>query len=252
MSKFCANLSWLYSELPLIERVGAAKAAGFEAVEILFPYDGDAAALREALAVHDLPLALINCPPPNYADPDGPRGFAAVPGEEARFRSGFRRVLRYADAMKADKVHIMAGAATGPEARQTYIGNLRSAAEQTDIPLTIEPINTDDMPGYFLNSFDLALEVLDEVGHPGLSLQFDIYHAHMITGDVLSTWDKVRHSVSHVQFADVPGRGAPGTGELDLKGIFNRIREDGYDGWISAEYKTGKDTRKNLNWLTSY
>lgn len=249
MRRFCANISMLYAELPLLERIGAARQAGFEAVEILFPYDGDAAALREALRLHEMPLALINCPPPNYADPDGPRGFAAVPGEEARFRSAFRRAARYAEALGAERIHVMSGAAEGPEAEALLVENLRHAVSVTDRPLTIEPINRHDMPGYFLSDFETALRVLKAVGSERLGLQFDIFHAARIAGDPLAAWARVQKHVTHVQFADLPGRGAPGTGSLDLPAIFARLRADGYRGWISAEYRPGPDTRTGLGWL---
>lgn len=250
MPKFCANLSFLYTELPLIERIGAARAAGFEAVEILFPYDGDAAALSYALATHELPLALVNCPPPNYADPDGPRGFAAVPGQEGRFRSAFRRALRYARTLGAERIHIMSGVAAGAEAEACLIANLTHAVEQAGgLPLTIEPINAHDMPGYFLNDFDLAVRVLEAVNSDSLGLQFDVYHAHRITGDVLATWAAVKDRVTHVQFADVPGRGAPGTGQIDFPAIWAQLEADGYGGWVSAEYKPGGPTDGTLEWL---
>ncbi len=249
MPRFCANISMLYAELPLIERIGAARMAGFEAIEILFPYDGDAGQLRDAIRTHDLALALINCPPPNYSDPAGPRGMAAVPEEVGRFRMALRRSLRYAAQLGAERVHIMSGVAEGPEAELCLIENLRHAVAETDRPLTIEPLNRHDMPGYFLSDFDTALRVIDAVGSDRLGLQFDIYHAARITGDVLGAWDRVKTRVTHVQFADLPGRGAPGTGQLDLPAIFARLDADGYSGWVSAEYLPGKDTRKTLDWL---
>lgn len=250
MPRFCANISRLFAELPFIERIGAARAAGFEAVEILFPYDGDATALKEALAVHELSLALINCPPPNYADPRGPRGFAAVPEEAARFRSAFRRSKRYAEALGAERIHIMAGRADGPQARQVFIDNLSWAvSEAPDLMLTIEPQNSCDAPGYFLNDFGTATSIIDEVGAGSVRLQFDLYHAQRIAGDWRAAWDSTREYVGHVQFADVPGRGAPGTGQLDVKSFFACLDADGYRGWTAAEYDPGPDTRKTLAWL---
>ncbi len=167
----------MFPELPLLDRFAAARAAGFDAVEILFPYDCPANDIRDGLAAHRLDLALINCPPPNYLG--GPRGFAAVPGDETRFRHDFARALRYARALGARHLHVMAGAAEGVAALRVFVANLRWAAAQAPRQsLTIEPINTHDMPGYFLNDFRRAVEVIEAVGAPNLGLQFDAYHAH--------------------------------------------------------------------------
>lgn len=250
MPEFCANLSWLFTELPLAERPAAAAAAGFRAVEVQFPYDENAAELGHALARAGVALVSINCPPPNYADPDGPRGFAAVPDEAGRFAGAFRRSLRYAGALGAEFIHVMAGMAEGPEARAVYVQNLAKAAELAGKQrLTIEPINHADMPGYFLADFDLALEVLEEVGAPNLGLQFDAYHAHRITGDVIGTWQKVRDKVVHVQVAGVPGRHEPMGGEIDYPAFFARLDADGYGGWVSGEYAPTGRTEDGLSWL---
>ena len=172
-----------------MERFAAARAAGFDAVEVLFPYDVAVPDILKALARNDLPLALINCPPPNYTG--GARGFAAVAG--SRFRQDFKRSVRYAAALGAQHLHIMAGVAKGPDAKATFIENLRwAAADAPDQSLTIEPINQDDMPGYFLSDFDLAAEVIAAIDAPNLRLQFDVYHAQKINGDVLGTWARVR------------------------------------------------------------
>lgn len=252
MTKFCANLSWLFTELPLLERPGAAVSAGFGAVELQFPYDENAAALGHALARAGLPLVSINCPPPNYADPDGPRGFAAMPSEADRFAGAVRRSLRYAGALGAEFIHVMAGLAEGNAAYGIYIDNLRAAAEQAGRQrLTIEVINQADMPGYFLSDFDLALEVLDAVGAPNLGLQFDAYHAHRITGDVIGTWEKVRERVVHVQVAGAPGRHEPEGGEIDYPAFFARLDADGYTGWVSGEYAPKGRTEEGLAWLAS-
>ena len=250
MPKVCANLTWLFTELPMSERPKAAAQAGFGAVEILFPYDENAAELGTAIANAGLELALINCPPPNYCDPDGPRGFAAVPDQQERFRGAFRRALRYAGALGAQHLHIMAGAAHGTEARRMFVENLAwAAAVAPKQSLTIEPINGHDMPGYFLSDFDQAADILAEVGAPNLHLQFDAYHAHRITGDVLGTWKKMHHLVRHVQVAGYPGRHEPLGGEIDYKSFFAQLRADGYDGWISGEYTPAGATTDNLDWL---
>lgn len=251
MPNFCANLTLLFTELPLLERPAAARAAGFEAVEILFPYDENAAELGIALARAKLPLALINCPPPNYADPDGPRGFAAVPGEEARFQRAFRRTVRYAGALGAQHIHIMAGVATGNGARAVFVDNLRWAAAQAPKQsLTIEPINGHDMPGYFLDNFELAISVLDEVGASNLGLQFDAYHAARMGLDVYETWGGVKSRVTHVQIGSVPDRHEPNQGEFDYQPFFKRLDKEKYKGWVSAEYNPMGRTEDGLDWLT--
>lgn len=248
MPRFCANLTWLFTELPFLDRFGAAKSAGFDAVEVLFPYDCPAPEILDRLAVNDLTLALINGPPPNYAG--GASGFPAIPGGEERFRHDFRRAARYAKALGARILHVMAGVAEGPAARAAYVGNLRWAAAQ--VPgqvLTIEPINPHDMPGYFLADYDLALSVLAEVGAPNLRLQFDAYHAHRITGDVPATWARVAPFVAHVQVAGHPGRHEPAGGEIDYPAFFAALDAAGYAGWVSGEYAPRGRTEDGLGWM---
>ncbi len=247
MPRYCANLTFLFKELPFIERFGAAKEAGFDSVEVLFPYDTPAPEMRDALSVHGLQLALINAPPPNYTD--GPRGFAAVPGLEERFRHDFRRAARYAKALGAQHLHIMAGAAQGPEAEAVYVDNLRWAAEAAPgQSLTIEPINRADIDGYFLDDFDLAARVLDTVDAPNLHLQFDAYHAHRITGDVMGTWQAHGARAVHVQVAGVPGRHEPVTGEIDYRAFFDALDAGGYAGVVSGEYHPKGTTAEGLGW----
>ena len=250
MPKFCANLSMLFTELPLNERPAAAARAGFDAVEVLFPYDENAAELGTAIARAGVPLALINCPPPNYVDPEGPRGFAALAAEQARFRQAFRRTLRYAGALGAEFVHIMAGVAEGPEARAVFVENLRwAAAAAPKQKLTIEPINTRDMPGYFLCDFDLAMGILAEVDAPNLFLQFDAYHAARMDLDVMSTWDAVKARVAHVQVGGVPNRHEPQGGDFDYPAFFKMLDGQKYGGWVSGEYRPAGRTEDGLAWI---
>lgn len=250
MPRFCANISLLFTELPLQDRAAAAREAGFEAVEVLFPYDENAAQLGQAIGNAGLPLALINCPPPNYAQPDGPRGFAAVPGEEARFEQAFRRAHRYANALNAERIHIMAGAAAGEEAKTQFIRNLRWAAQAAPAQqLTIEPINRIDMPGYFLNDFDLAFEVIERVGAQNLSLQFDVYHAGRLGLDIWAVWEKVKARVGHIQVAGLPERHEPADGAFSFTRFFARLDEEGYGGWVSGEYHPKGQTERGLGWI---
>ncbi|GGO55145.1 hydroxypyruvate isomerase [Roseovarius pacificus] len=249
MPRFAANLSMLFRELPVLERPAAARDAGFAGVEILFPYDEPGHLIRQALDRAGLPLILINTPPPNWTG--GDRGFAAIPGGEERFRHDFRRALRYAQVLGARHIHVMAGVAGGLEARDTFIRNLAwAAATAPEQPLTIEPINTHDMPGYFLDDFDLAAEVLDTVGAPNLALQFDAYHAHRITGDVMGTWAAHGHRAAHVQVAGYPGRHEPAGGEIDYPAFFARLDSDGYAGFVSGEYAPEGRTGDGIGWIT--
>jgi 2-dehydrotetronate isomerase len=248
MPRFAANLTTLFTELPLTERFAAAARSGFKGVEILFPYDDPAPVLQDLIAQNGLSLVLINAPPPNYTD--RPRGFAAIPGGEAGFRQDFTRALRVARALGAQHLHLMAGVASGPPARATMVTNLRWAAAQAPgQSLTIEPINPVDMPGYFLNDYDLALGILQDVAAPNLHLQFDAYHAHRVTGDVLGTWARCRAQVAHVQIAGYPGRHEPMGGQIDWPAFFARLDRDGYEGWVSAEYFPVNTTEEGLGWL---
>ena len=249
MPKFCANLTWLFTELDFLDRFEAAKEAGFDAVEVLFPYDVNAQEIVDALRRNDLQMALMNCPPPNYTG--GPQGFAAVPGLEDRFKRDFGRALRYAQTLGATHLHIMAGVAEGAQAKETFMNNLRwAAAEAPAQSLTIEPINNETMPGYFLNDFDLGREIVTAIDAPNLRLQFDTFHAAKITGDVLGTWEAMRDITAHVQVAQMPDRGEPDQGEIDYPAFFALLDQQGYARWVSGEYKPRSTTQAGLGWIT--
>ncbi len=248
MPKFCANLTWLFTELPFLERFAAAKEAGFDAVEVLFPYDVNAQDIVNELTRQDLAMALINCPPPNYTG--GPQGFAAVPDLQERFRKDFRRALRYARTLGAQHVHIMSGVAAGDAAKATFVENLRwAAAEAPEQSLTIEPINTETMPGYFLNDFDLGREIVTLIDAPNLRLQFDAFHAAKITGDVMGTWEAMRDITAHIQVAQMPDRSEPDQGDIDYPAFFAALDAQGYQGWVSGEYKPRQTTQEGVGWL---
>ena len=249
MPRFAANLTLLFPELPFMDRFAAAKAAGFEGVEVLFPYDESAQEMRDRLVLNGLTFVLQNTPPPNWSG--GDRGFAAVPGLEERFRKDFDRSLRFADVLKPRHIHVMAGLTDHPDARTTFVENLKwAAARAPSRSLTIEPINRIDMPGYWLSDFDLAAEVLDEVAAPNLALQFDAYHAHRITGDVTGCWQRHGSRAAHVQIAGFPGRHEPAGGQIDYPAFFARLDADGYPGWVSAEYNPRGATIDGLGWLS--
>jgi len=244
--KPCANLTLLFNELPVMQRFGAAKEAGFDFVEILFPYDVPVQDVVRELTIHDLKMVLINCPPPNYTG--GAPGWAAVPG--SRFQSDFKRALRYAQALKATHLHIMAGEAEGADARACFVENLRWAADQApDQSLTIEPLNPDDKPGYFLNDFGLAMEIVAAVDRPNVRIQYDTYHAQKIHGDAAKVWDDVKTHSVHVQVGQTPKRGEPDKGQIDFPALFATMKSDGYAGWISGEYIPAKRTEDGLGWL---
>lgn len=248
MPRFAANLTMLFTELPMQDRFAAAAHAGFTGVEILFPYDIAAKDLSRAATAAGVEMVLLNTPPPNWAG--GPRGFAAEPGREERFRHDFDRALRFAQALRARHIHVMAGRAEGDAARAVFVENLRWAVQRAPhASLTIEPINRIDMPGYFLSDFDLAAAIIEEIGAPNLGLQFDAYHAQRITGDVAGTWARVAPHVRHVQIAGYPGRHEPVGGEIDWPAFFAMVDSSGYRGWISAEYNPEGHTEAGLGWL---
>ncbi|MBT9384023.1 TIM barrel protein [Pseudooceanicola sp. CBS1P-1] len=249
MPRFAANLTNLFTELALPDRVTAAAEAGFDAVEVQFPYDSPAMEIRNALGRTGLPLVLINAPPPNYTG--GTSGFAAVPGGQQRFQHDFRRALRYAQTLKAEHIHVMSGAAWGDQALDTMVANLKWAcAHAPEQSLTIEPMNAEDLPGYFMCSFRLAMEVLEAVDAPNLSLQFDTYHVHRITGDVLASWTRFGAHVGHVQVAGVPDQGEPDEGaEIDFAAFYAALGASGYTGWVGADYRPRRRTSEGLGWL---
>lgn len=250
MPRFAANLTMLFREYPFLDRFEVAANAGFKGVEVLFPYDDAAAQITNRLRAFGLKMVLINAPPPNWAG--GERGFAAVPGQSERFRHDFRRSLRFAQALGAQHLHLMAGKARGAVARRTFVDNLAWAAAQAPkMSLTVEPINQTDMPGYFLSDFDQAAEILDEVGARNLGLQFDMYHAQMITGDGMAVWQAHGHRARHIQVGGVPGRHEPVVGEVDYPAFFAALDATGYKGWVSGEYNPEGRTVDGLGWMRS-
>ncbi|WP_406646327.1 TIM barrel protein [Aliisedimentitalea scapharcae] len=249
MPRFAANISLLFAELPYLDRFSAAADAGFDAVEILFPYEIAAKDTLRALLANGLELVLINAPPPNYTG--GAPGFAAVPGGEARFQSDMRRVMRYADMLNPGLIHIMAGYQSGAAAQQVFEKNLRWVTETYPRQqFTIEPLNEHDQPGYFLNDYALAADVLDAVDRPNVGLQYDAYHAEVIHGDAAGIWDRFAPVVRHVQIGAAPDRSEPGRGPVDFLTLFAAIDASGYSGWVSAEYTPStRTTQESLGWM---
>jgi len=254
MPRFAANLSFLFQEVPFLDRFAAAASAGFRAVEFMFPYDHPAAAVAERLTSARLENVLFNLPPGDWSA--GERGLACLPGREEEFRSSVATALPYAAALKTPRLHAMAGVipagANHAACQSTYLANLRYAAEQlaaAHITLLIEPINTRDMPGYFLNTQSQAAEVCAAVGLPNLKIQMDCYHMQIAEGDIATKLRRYATLCGHVQIAGVPERHEPNTGEINYPYLFQLLDEIGYEGWIGCEYRPAGKTLDGLGWL---
>lgn len=254
MPHFCANLSLLFREYPLIERFGAARAAGFEAVEIQFPYELAIDDIRRELELHELELVLINVPAGDLMQ--GGDGLACVPGREQRFRQGVLEALRYAEALEVSCVNVLAG--RQPPDRdllsclQTLAANLRYAAEafqSIGVTTTFEAINTWDMPRFLVNTVAQMQEMREAVDHPTLKMQFDCYHLARMGEDLPAALKENLPAIGHIQFADVPGRGQPGTGALDYRMLFRLMDRLGYQGYCGAEYHPVGRTADSLGWF---
>lgn len=260
MPRFAANLSMMYTEHAFLDRFAAAARDGFAAVEYLFPYAFEMQALRRQLDEHGLKQVLFNAPPGDFDA--GERGLACLPGREAEFRRGFlEQALPYAQALGCPRLHVMAGLAPEGADRQrlhdTYLGNLAWAAEQAaphGIDVLIEPINTRDIPRFFLNRQDEAHAVLQAVGAPNLKVQMDLYHCQIVEGDVAM---KLRQylptgRVGHLQIAGVPERHEPDVGELHHPYLFALIDELGWPGHVGCEYRPKAGTSAGLGWFQPY
>lgn len=247
--KPAANLSLLWPELPFLERFNAAAAAGFKAVEVLFPYDVPVPEIQAVLRANGLQMILLNAPP--QTDTGRARGFAATPNGEAQFEQDICHAFRYAQALGVSFIHVMTGDNAGPACLPTLIRNLTWAARAAPkgITLTLEPLCEATMPGYFMNDYVLAAEVLAAVDAPNCGLQYDSFHAQMIHGDAVATYEKYRSLVRHVQLGDAPDRGAPATGTVNFRELFHMMRSSGYDGWVSGEYHPGGPTEDTLGWM---
>lgn len=261
MPRFAANLSMLWNELPFLDRFEAAARAGFKAVEFLFPYDYKAEEIGQRLKQNDLELVLHNMPPGDWAA--GERGRACWPGHEDEFRANVTLALKYATALGSPQLHCMAGippaGVSEANARATLVNNLRlaaDAAKEQGVRLLLEPINHFDMPGFFVNRPRQAIEIMDEVGSDNLFLQYDIYHAQRMEGELANTIQELLPRIAHMQLADTPGRHEPGTGEIHYRYLFDRIDALGYSGHIGCEYKPRDPgpggTDAGLAWLAAH
>lgn len=258
MPSFAANLSMMFAEVPFLERFAAARAAGFRAVEYLFPYEFPAGDLKRALDDAGLEQVLFNAPPGgDFAA--GARGLAALPGREGDFRASIDLALEYAAVLGVRQIHVMAGIMPGEadplEWRAAYAANLRHAAAQAGrqgVAVLIEPINPFDMPGYFLATVEQAVSVISDTGSDNLFLQYDLYHQSRHGGELTGTFLRHQRLIGHVQVAGNPGRHEPDTGEIDYGFVFAALDRAGYEGWIGCEYRPAGLTEDGLGWLAPW
>jgi 2-dehydrotetronate isomerase len=261
MPRFAANLTMMYNEHAFIDRFGAAARDGFKAVEFLFPYEFPPSEIKAQLDDNGLKQVLFNAPPGDWTG--GERGLASLPGREDEFKRSVDIALDYARVLGNDRVHVMAGLIAPEHSREqhrdVYVKNLALAASMAStahVTIVIEPINTRDMPGFFLNRQDEAQAICDEIGAPNLQVQFDCYHCQIVEGDIavkLRRDMKRRNAgIGHIQVAGVPYRNEPDTGELNYPYLFDLIDSLGYGGWIGCEYRPRAGTSDGLGWLEPY
>jgi hydroxypyruvate isomerase len=255
--KFSANLSFLYTDRPFRDRFAAAAKDGFKAVEYVSPYDDRAEAIAELLQAHGLTQALFNLPAGDWDG--GERGIGCLPDRIVEFQAGVMTAIRYAQALKCNKVNCLAGIAPAGVLRDeldaVLIANLKYAAPRladAGIKLLLEPINLRDMPGFFVSTTDHAERLLDAVGSDNLLIQYDIYHTQIMQGDLIPTYARLRERIGHIQIADNPGRNEPGTGEINYGFILPELDRLGYDGWVGCEYKPKAGTTAGLGWMKPY
>ena len=254
MPRFAANLTMLFNEVPFLDRFERAAKAGFKAVEFLFPYGFDAADLRKRLDDNGLTLVLHNLPAGDWDA--GERGIACHPDRVAEFRASVAKAVAYATVLGVGQLNCLAGKAPAGIApavlRQTFVDNLAFAAAElktAGLRLLIEPINSFDIPGFFLNTTQQAVDILADVGADNAFVQYDIYHAQRMEGELAATVHKHLSRIGHIQLADNPGRNEPGTGEINYPFLFAHLDRIGYTGWIGCEYKPAAGTEAGLGWL---
>ena len=253
MPRFAANLSMIFCEHPFAERFAAAARAGFAAVEVQFPYELPATQIADLLREHGLQLVLHNLPAGDWAG--GERGIACHPDRVEEFRTGVAKAIDYATVLGCQQLNCLAGIAPAgvPEAevRATLVANLRYAAaelKRAGLKLLVEPINTFDIPGFYVSRTTQALALLDEVGADNVFLQYDVDHAQRMEGDLGNTLSRHLTRIGHIQIADNPGRHEPGTGEINYPWLFRHLDALGYNGWVGCEYKPEAATEAGLGW----
>ncbi len=253
MPRFAANLTMLFTEVPFLDRFERAAQAGFQAVEFLFPYGHEVRDIRQRLDAHGLSMVLHNLPAGDWDA--GERGIACHPDRVDEFRAGVARGIACARALGAPQLNCLAGKAPPgvPEAvlHRTFVDNLRYAADalgSAGLRLLIEPINTFDIPGFYLNRTAQAVAILDAVGADNIFIQYDLYHAQRMEGELAATLQTCLPRIGHIQLADNPGRHEPGTGEIHYPFLFAHLDRIGYGGWIGCEYKPATSTEAGLAW----
>lgn len=253
MPRFAANLSFLFNELAFLDRIDAAADAGFEFVEFLFPYDHPAQLLAERMKDAGLQTVLFNLPPGDWDA--GDRGLAALPERAEEMRAGLQRALPYIRALGVKQVHLMAGFAHGAAADVSYrqaVGWCAAQLAAEGVTLLLEPINGRDMPGYYLNNIDAAAALVEALALPNVKLQFDVYHAQILHGDITRRLRQLMPMIGHVQIASVPERHEPDDEELNYPFLFRELDRLGYDGFVGAEYRPRAGTQEGLGWFAPY
>jgi len=255
MTDFAVNLSMLFTEVPLKDRFGAASAAGFNRVEIQFPYELNVEVIQNALDRHQQQLVLINLPAGDWAS--GERGIACIDGRQQEFRQGVAQALEYARALGVKRINCLSGIKPPSQSEQqtadTFVENIRYAAEQlkgTGIQLLMEAINTQDIPGFWLNNSRQAFEIIEKLDKLNVAFQYDVYHMQIMEGNLINTLTENLDKIAHIQIADVPGRNEPGTGEINFPNLFKALDAVGYSGYISLEYNPSGQTVDGLHWLS--
>lgn len=253
MTKFSANLGFLWNDLPLPDAIRAAKKAGFHAVECHWPYDTDATQTKAALDDTGLKMLGINTRRGNSEK--GENGLTALPDRVEEARAAIDEAIEYAVAIEAGAIHAMAGFASGAQAHKTFVSNLKYATAKAaphGIQILIEPLNRYDAPNYFLSNTDQAKAIIEEVSSPNLALMFDCYHVQLIEGDLSNRLTKLLPIIGHIQFASAPDRGTPDHGEINFSHIFKHLLALGYTKPLGAEYKRQGPTEDSLGWLDLY
>ena len=257
MAKFAANLTMLFNEVDFLERFEKAHQCGFKAVEFLFPYAYEPQVLADKLNTFSLEQALFNMPPGDWDA--GERGFAAIPGREQEFKQSVATAILYANALNCKKVHAMSGIVdtsfSYEQHVETFISNIRYAADEFakhGIELMIEPLNSRDVPGYFIAHQRKAVELIKQVQRDNVKLQFDLYHAQIMDGDLSIMIKELADFIGHVQIASVPQRHEPSEGEINYPHIYQQLDDAGYQGWLGCEYKPRSSTEEGLAWFTPY
>ncbi len=257
MPRFAANLSFLFTEVPFLERFAEAALAGFRAVEFAFPYEYQARELAARIKAQKQDVVLFNMPPGNYEA--GDRGLASLPGREHEFAASVSTALRFAQALKCNRLHVMAGVLPHDADRhertrrlRIYVRNLKAACEEAaaqNVMLLIEPLNPRDMPNYLISTQKDAHAIREEVGMPNLRVQMDLYHAQIVEGDLSEKIRRWLPHIGHFQIAGVPARNEPDQGEVNYTWLFKLLDELKYDGFIGCEYRPAQSTTAGLAWM---